>query len=368
MAADRTTEAWRPRYAQAPLGPRVVAIGGGTGLSATLRGLKRAMFAGERRRRSREDACLTAIVNVVDDGGSSGRVRASCSLPAPGDVRRCLVALAACDPVVSALFEFRFEGSEDVGGHALGNLVIAALSQIGGNDFHRAVALAGKLLHVRGRVLPCTDEDVSLAAQFEDGSWVHGESQIPLAHRRIRRVRLRPPAVRALPASCDAVRAADLIVVGPGSIYTSLIPPLLLRDLRESIVRSRVPVCLVSNLMTEPGETDGHSAADMVRAIVRHAPGMRVHYVLVNSTPLPRAALASYREVGAVPVRVDRDELRELGCEVVEAALVEPGPLVRHDASRLGQAILGLLTLAADGDAPVSSEYAPRWKSQGART
>ncbi|MBI4951892.1 MAG: uridine diphosphate-N-acetylglucosamine-binding protein YvcK [Myxococcales bacterium] len=361
MAVAGSAEVARPRRGRgAVVGPRIVAIGGGTGLSATLRGLKTAMFAGERRQRAREDACLTAIVNVVDDGGSSGRLRASSALPAPGDVRRCLVALAACDPLVSALFEFRFDGEDDVGGHSLGNLVIAALSHIGGGDFHRAVALAGKLLHVRGRVLPCTDDDVALAAELEDGTWVEGESRIPRAHGRIQRVRLRPSAVRALPESCDAVRDADLVVIGPGSVYTSLIPPLLLGELCLGIARSHASVVLVANLMTEPGETDDHSAADMVRAILRHAPCLRIDHVLVNRTPLAAPVVASYREAGAVPVEIDRAELRALGCEVVEADLAAPGHLVRHDPVKLGQAILALLPAVT---ATSSSEHTHPCKS-----
>jgi uncharacterized cofD-like protein len=302
-----------------------------------------AMFAGERRQRAREHASLTAIVNVVDDGGSSGRLRAGTSLPSPGDVRRCLVALSACDPVVSALFEFRFGGDDDVGGHSLGNLVIAALSKIDGGDFHSAVALAAKLLQVRGCVLPCTDDDVALVAQFEDGSSVQGESQIPRAHRRIKSVGLFPKGARALPESCDAVLSADLVVIGPGSVYTSLIPPLLLDELCHSIVLSDVPVVLVSNLMTEPGETDGYSAADMVRAIHEHAPGVRVHYALVNRTPFARSALATYERTGAIPVRVNPEALRKLGCTVIEADLLAPGGLARHDPLKLGQAILSIL-------------------------
>ncbi|MCC6524398.1 MAG: uridine diphosphate-N-acetylglucosamine-binding protein YvcK [Polyangiaceae bacterium] len=347
MAVGRSAEVARARRERGvAVGPRIVAIGGGTGLSATLSGLKTAMFAGERRQRAREDACLTAIVNVVDDGGSSGRLRAGSSLPAPGDVRRCLVALAACDPMVSALFEFRFAGTDDVGGHSLGNLVIAALSELGGGDFHRAVALAGKLLHVRGRVLPCTDDDVALAAELEDGTWVEGESQIPRARGRIQRVHLHPSAARALPESCDAVREADLVVIGPGSVYTSLIPPLLLGELRLGIAHSHAPVVLVANLMTEPGETDGHSVADMVRAILSHAPSLRIDHVLVNRTPFPASVVASYRAAGAVPVELDRAALRALGCEVVEADLAAPGHLVRHDPVKLGQAILALLPAA----------------------
>jgi uncharacterized cofD-like protein len=323
--------------------PRVVAIGGGTGLSVTLSGLKNALFARGGPPAHRDS--LTAIVNVVDDGGSSGRLRRGLALPPPGDVRNCLLALADGDPTLAALFGYRFVGGGGIGGHSLGNLVMVALAKLGGGDFRAAVEHAARLLDVRGRVLPATVDPVVLEAEFTDGSFAAGESRIPTLRRRIRRVRLRPATARALPEVCAAVAAADLIVLGPGSLYTSIIPVLLLPGLADAIARSGAPVALVANLMTEPGETDNYSAVDMVRAIRRHAPEVTIRHVLVSRRPLPATVIDTYQAQGATPVRLGRRGLVRLGCVVVDGDFGGAGPLARHDPEKLAAAILALIPL-----------------------
>jgi uncharacterized cofD-like protein len=337
----------RPTRRLPPVGrpPRIVAIGGGTGLAVVLEGLRAAMFDGRGPRPGRED--LTAIVNVADDGGSSGRLRRSFGVQPPGDVRRCLLALAAGDPTVSALFGYRFGGAEEVGGHSLGNLLLAALSQLGGNDFVGAVRHASRLLDIRGRVLPSTAERVELEAELEDGRRIAGESSIPAARGRIRRVRVCPEGARALPEACTAVAEADLVVIGPGSLYTSLLPVLALRDLCDAMVESPARVVLVTNLMTEPGETDGYSVADMVGAIRAHVRALPIHHVLVNDAALPADMLSQYAAEHAGPMVADAAATAALGAQVHALDLVGRGPLVRHDPQKLSAAILSLVPAAA---------------------
>jgi uncharacterized cofD-like protein len=322
--------------------PRIVAVGGGTGLPTLLSGLKTAMFPTGRSRASGEARDrLTAIVTVADDGGSSGRLRRAFGVLAPGDIRNCLLALAECDPSVAALFGFRFAGDGGLGGHSLGNLILTALGRLE-QDFPRAVARASEMLAVRGRVLPSTCDEVTLVAEFADGSCIVGESRIAAARRSIRRLRLVPAQVRALDEALAAIRAADLILLGPGSLYTSILPVLLVRDLADALAHAPGRVALVMNLMTEPGETDSYSAADCVRAIRRHAPGLPIHDVLLNSCEPPADALERYAAQGAAPIRPDLEALRALGCRPVLRDLLAAGPMIRHDPRELARAVLAL--------------------------
>jgi uncharacterized cofD-like protein len=262
----------------------------------------------------------------------------------PGDIRKCLLALSDGDPTLAAIFNFRFNGHQvqDVGGHSLGNLILTALSQLENDDFLGALERANHILGARGRVLPSSLEDVRLVAEFTDGSRAEGESRIASARRLIRRVRLVPETAHALPQALRAIAAADLIVIGPGSLYTSLIPVLLLRDLADAIARARARVVLVMNLMTEPGETDGAGAREHLLAIRRHAPRVRIHDVFVNSAPIPSRLAERYAAEGALPITPDVDALQALGCRVVEADLLAPGHLVRHDPNKLARAALHL--------------------------
>jgi uncharacterized cofD-like protein len=324
--------------------PRFVALGGGTGLPAVLKGLKEALFpAGWRWIPSRDRDRLTAIVTVADDGGSSGRLRRAYRVPSPGDIRNCLLALSHERSDAAAVFSFRFNGhdGQELTGHSLGNLILTALAQVE-SDFSRAVGRAGRILGIRGRVLPATLDDVSLIAEYLDGGRAEGESHIAAARRIIRRVRIRPAGARILPPAREAVAAADLIVIGPGSLYTSLIPVLLIGDLADSIARSSARVALVMNLMAEPGETDGYTPVDVLRAIRRHAPRLRIHDILLNSAPISPDRLEAYARQGAAPIPVDEQGLRALGCRPVRRDLLGPGPLIRHDPERLARVLIEL--------------------------
>jgi uncharacterized cofD-like protein len=320
----------------------VVAIGGGTGLPVVLEGLKRALFtdvgaAGTDSERDR----LTAIVTVADDGGSSGRLRQAYGVLPPGDIRNCLLALANPSSPFAPLFSYRFDGTDEVSGHSLGNLILTALSHLE-QDFSKAIARGSEILGIHGRVYPATTEDVHLRAQFEDGSWIEGESRIASVPRTIRRISLAPCRPEPLPQAVEAARCADLVVLGPGSLYTSLIPVLLVKELTEAIRLSGARVVLVMNLTTEPGETDGHTAVDHLLAVRRHAPEMPIHDVLLNATPIPEEQVRAYSATGAGPVGSDVELLRALGHRPVMRELLGIGPMIRHDAHRLATAILEL--------------------------
>lgn len=311
-------------------GPRIVTVGGGTGLSTLLRGLKA------------HTSNLTAIVTVTDDGGSSGRLRDEMGVLPPGDFRNCIVAMADTEPVMERLFQYRFKSGGDLVGHSLGNLFIAALTDISG-DFEEALNQSSKVLKVRGRVIPSTTYNVRLRATYADGSAVVGESAIPQAGKQLKRISLEPQHPRPVPAALRAIEDAELIVLGPGSLYTSVIPNVLVPGIAEAIRRSPAIVVYVCNVMTQPGETDGYSAADHVRALVGHTlPGM-VDIVLVNTAPIKPQLVTTYREQGAAPVAPAIDEIEALGVGVVRDALINQTNLVRHDSDRLAAALMDIL-------------------------
>ena len=318
---------------------RVVALGGGTGLPTVLRGFRTALFGSRPWDPERDQTRLTAIATVADDGGSSGKLRASYHLPSPGDIRSCLLALAEGDPSMSDVFNFRFDGDGGVAGHSLGNLILTALTQLE-RDFSKAVARGGRMLSIRGRVLPSTSQSVVLRAELSDGTVLEGESNIAGARSPIRRLTLLPGDATALPEAREALEVADLIVIGPGSLYSSLVAVLLVRDLADSIARSRARVAFVMNLMTEPGETDRHTGVDHVMAIRRHAPTIPLHDVLVNTAPIATEQLDRYTAGGATPVPPDVELLKALGHTVVEGDLLAAGSEVRHDPAKLARALL----------------------------
>ncbi|MGE5554605.1 MAG: gluconeogenesis factor YvcK family protein [Betaproteobacteria bacterium] len=312
-------------------GPRVVGIGGGTGMATLLRGLKL------------HTDHLAAIVTVADDGGSSGRLRAEMGVLPPGDVRMCLVALADTEPLMERLFQYRFrQAGEGLSGHNFGNLFIAALTAITG-DFEEAIKESSKVLAVRGQVLPSTLADVVLQAELTDGRVIAGESEITRARGHIRRVFLTPRTPPALPEALGALAAADVIVLGPGSLYTSVLPNLLVEGVAEAIRHSPAVKIYVCNVMTQPGETDGYTVSDHVKAIVDHAGAGLIDYVLVNTRPVPPHLLRKYQEQGAAPVVFDADRLAQMGVTAVTADLASLTDLVRHEPERLAQAILALL-------------------------
>lgn len=307
-------------------GPRIVAIGGGTGLASLLRGLK-----------VRTEQ-LTAIVTVADDGGSSGRLRSELGLPAPGDLRNCLVALAPEERLLTELFAYRFGGDAGLGGHSFGNIFLAALAGVAG-DLHRAVQLSSRVLAIRGTVLPATLADITLVARMEDGSTVRGESAITQATSAIQQLWCEPSAPPALAEAVQAIEQAELIVLGPGSLFTSLVPHLLIPELAEALRRSKAPKLYVCNVMTQPGETDGFSASDHVAVLERYGgPGL-VQAVLANEA-MPQKLLARYQAQGQLPVALDHEALEAMGVRCVRGAFLEEAEVVRHAPNALANSIL----------------------------
>ncbi|SDN00253.1 conserved hypothetical protein, cofD-related [Fictibacillus solisalsi] len=309
---------------------KVVVLGGGTGLSVLLRGLKR--FPVD----------ITAIVTVADDGGSSGRLRKDYDMPPPGDIRNVLAALSEVEPLVEQLFQHRFTTGDGITGHSLGNLLLAAMHDITG-DFVMGIKELSKVLNVRGQVLPAANKSVILNAEYEDGSIITGESKIPLRNKRIKRVFLTPDHIEPLQASVDAINEADLIVVGPGSLYTSILPNLLVGGIREAVSKSTVPRVYVCNAMTQKGETNHFSASDHVQALIDHFGKKIIDVVIVNNEIIPAEFLELYREEGAEQVLCDMERLKSFGFDIISDNIIQYGTLVRHDARRVSELLLSLL-------------------------
>ncbi len=314
---------------------RVVAAGGGTGLPRVLSGLAGRVAAGDGRA-----VDVTAIVTTADDGGSSGELRRRYGVPAPGDVRNCLVALAEGLNPLADLFQHRFEGEGGLAGHTVGNVVLTALAQRLGS-FSAAVEAAGRLLEVRGRVVPGSVDPVELVAELGDGRLVRGETRVASSPARIERVLL-SRASPAPPEAVAAVLAADLVVLGPGSLYSSVLASLLGRGLPEALRDTGAVRVLVVNLVTQPGETDGYDAADHLRAVRRHL-GDVVDVALVHRGPLSGEAVAAQGRRGAEPVAVDRAGLEAEGAAVLAADVAGAGELGRHDPARLARALMRIL-------------------------
>lgn len=313
---------------------KIVCIGGGTGLPVVLKGLARRARAG----RGNPGIELTAVVAMSDDGGSSGRLRRSRGILPPGDVRNCLVALSAGRSPFADLFQYRFGGSKGLAGHAVGNLLIAALTEKNG-DFLEAVRVSEKLLKARGQVLPSTTEPVQLIARLEDGAEVVGERNIVKVGGRIVDVRLEPRSPPAAPGLIEAIHDADLVTLGPGSLYSSVLPNLLVEGVAEALRTSRALKVLVANMMSQPGETDGMTCVDHVRAVQRHV-GPVVDAVLVNAASPEEEALARYAARGAHPVGVDRRALIDAGVIPIEADLLRRGRRIRHDCHKVARCLL----------------------------
>ena len=324
-----------PYSARRSGGPRVVAIGGGTGLSTMLRGLKL------------HTQNLTAIVTVADDGGGSGVLREDLGMPPPGDIRHCMEALANAEPVMEQLLRYRFPaGSGRLTGQSFGNLILAALNGIY-PSFDEAVARMSEVLAISGRVLPVTNADVKLEATFENGTSVLGESKIFQFKKeqdcRIRSVRLLPEHPAALPAALEAIADAELILLGPGSLYTSMIPNLLVDGVSEAVCRSRALKMYICNIMTQDGETEGMTASDHVAALLHHSgPGL-VDLCLCNSAPVRPRLVERYKEEDAAPIVVDREAIEALGVELVERPVSsETSNYARHSVTRLAQAVMDI--------------------------
>ncbi len=321
---------------------KVVAIGGGTGLSTVLRGLKHHVVEPARPAQFRpEIARLTAIVTVTDEGGSSGRLRRDFRILPPGDIRNCMVALAEDEQLLTKLFNYRFASGHGLRGHSLGNLFLAALTHLT-HDFAKAVRVSSEVLAIRGEIFPATLSDVHLKAERVDGVVLRGEHSINKTRVPIRRLQIVPSRCRPLPETLTAIREADLITLGPGSLYTSLVPNLLVHGIREEISRARAVKVLVCNLMTQPGESRGYSAADHVRALIEHAGHKIFDHIVLNTQPLSRAVLKRYAAERSEPVRLDLDEVRKLGVKPLCAELLNEDRVARHDSRHLAELLLSL--------------------------
>ena len=344
FANSARTDAMPGASSEASLTPRVVALGGGTGLPNVLRGLRPLICGGEAAR-APEDR-LVAIVATSDDGGSSGKLRAEFNIIPPGDIRNCLAALSDNDSLIADIFQYRFGAGEGLNGHAIGNLVLTALADVT-NDFPRAVQLAARVVGARGTVLPATSELVTLVGEFADGRVLTGETAISSAGGRILRVSLLPDRPRTVPDVCEAIHRADVIVAGPGSLFTSILPPLLVPDVATAIRASRGTRILVANLMTEPGETDDYSVLEHVLTIERHLDAQLFDYVIYNTSPVPGELAAIYESCGARPIVTGTFELNaldKLGIQPIGVPLVSEHPAgkIRHHPDRLAAAITAL--------------------------
>lgn len=309
-------------------GPKIVAVGGGTGLSMLLRGIKNITNN------------VTAVVTVGDDGGSSGRLREEMGVLPPGDIRNCIAALADDEDLVTKLFQYRFKAGEGLEGHSFGNLFLTALCSITG-DMVRAVKESSNVLSIRGRVLPSTLDDMKLVAEMEDGRIVHGESTIPEAHGRIKRLFTEPANCKALEDVIQAIRNAELIILGPGSLYTSVIPNLLVKQISEEIIKSKARKIYVCNIMTQPGETDNYTVSDHLKALIQHSGSNKiVDAVLVNDY-LPEKLADIYQKSGSYPVKLDTQEVKKLGIKIVAKKLIQDSKegLVRHSSNRVARAV-----------------------------
>src|SRR5271168_4435937 len=342
---------------------RVVAIGGGTGLSTLLRGLKRYVASPDRRKGVRlghtsqfhgvsappfpSPRCiireLSVVVTVTDDGGSSGRLREDFKMLPPGDIRNCMVALSEDEHLLSKLFQYRFEHG-DLEGHSFGNLFVAALSHITG-DFAQAVQMSSQILATRGKIFPSTNTNVGLTAQMDDGSVVRGETNITASKHGIVELRLEPATADPLPETLEAIANADLITLGPGSLYTSLITNLLVRGIPEALAASRATKVFVCNLMTQANESLGLTASQHIEKIMQHAAGAQspiFDYALINTGPISAVRVLQYAREGQQPVEADLERIRALGVEPVTGDFVHEGDVLRHDYDRVAERVLAL--------------------------
>lgn len=308
-------------------GPKIVAVGGGTGLSTLLKGIKNITNN------------ITAVVTVGDDGGSSGRLRQELGILPPGDIRNCIAALADDEDLMTKLMQYRFKNGEGLEGHSFGNLFLTALCAIKG-DMFRAIRATSSVLSIRGRVLPSTLDDMKLVAEMEDGTIVRGESLIPEAKKKIKRLYSDPADCKALEDVIDAIKHADLIILGPGSLYTSVIPNLLIDEIAKEISISTAKKVYICNIMTQPGETDDFTVSQHVETILKHAKYPNIIDTVIVNDQLPQSLVDEYKAAKSVPVILDRDKLEKLGINVEIRRLTENNQkLVRHSSYKLSRAI-----------------------------
>ena len=309
-------------------GPHIVVIGGGTGLSVLLRGLKE------------YSSNITAIVSVGDDGGSSGRIREEFGMVPVGDVRNCIVALSDREDLMEQLFDYRFERGDGLDGHSLGNLLLVAMAYLTGS-FHDAVSDINEVLQIRGKVLPVTDEPITLKAILDDDTEIIGESCVSQADRPIVRLTIEPEDVQPLEEALEAIASAEAIILGPGSLFTSIIPNLLVDGIVEAILKSKAMKFYVCNVMTQAGETDNFTAEDHLFSLLEHGRKGIVDYIIVNNhEAIDREILQRYAEEGAMPVTYHKDKLEQLQVKVVEANLLNEQQVLRHNSERLAETIM----------------------------
>jgi len=312
-------------------GAKVVVVGGGTGLSVLLTGLKD------------YSSNISAIVTVADDGGSSGRLREQFDILPPGDIRNCLVALADAPILMRNLFQFRFGEGSDLAGHNFGNLFITVMTQLTG-DFEKAIRETSKVLALKGQVIPSTLDNVALVAHHKDGTITEGENKIPKAHKAIENVTLKPDYPAANPEAIKAIEEAQVIIFGPGSLYTSILPNLLIKDITAAIVASAAIKIYVCNVMTQPGETEGYRVSDHIRTFINHTHQRIFEYCIVNNGAIPREILRRYEQEGSYPVTSDIDNIKKMGYRVLEDNIaIAENNLVRHDSVKLARIIFGFI-------------------------
>ncbi|WP_407270723.1 uridine diphosphate-N-acetylglucosamine-binding protein YvcK [Radiobacillus sp. PE A8.2] len=311
--------------------PNVVVIGGGTGMPVLLRGLKRYPLD------------LSAIVTVADDGGSSGRLRTEMAMPAPGDIRNVIAALSDVEPMLIELFQHRFQNGNGLSGHSMGNLLLAAMTSVTG-DFYNGIKEISRVLNVKGKIFPIANQNMELHAEMEDGQIIVGESNIPLANKKIKRVFLKPEPVLPLPDAITAVSEADLIVIAPGSLYTSTLPNLIVPQIGDALKRAKGKIVYVCNVMTQYGETTDYTAADHVQAITRHVGDGCIHSIVVHNKPIKSDVRAVYAEENAQPVEYDLARLVNMGLEIIEADIIDHNKtMLRHDTDKIAKLLYSLL-------------------------
>lgn len=311
--------------------PRIVVIGGGTGMPVLLRGLKNLPIK------------LTALVTVADDGGSTGRIRNDLSIPAPGDIRNVIAAMSEVEPMLIQLFQHRFSDGNDLSGHSMGNLLLAAMTSITG-DFYTGIKEISRVLNVKGKIYPISNENITLNAEMEDGTIVEGESHIPLAGKKIKRVFIKPDNVKPLPNAIRAIETADLIVISPGSLFTSILPNLIIPHIDEALRKAKAKKVYVCNVMTQYGETTGFTASDHVQAIIDHIGDDVLDAVVVNNKKIDPKIQHVYAGENAEPVVYDIDRLLEMGLEIIEGDIIDDSQvMIRHDTDKIANLLFSLM-------------------------
>ncbi|MCP8617644.1 gluconeogenesis factor YvcK family protein [Salirhabdus salicampi] len=311
--------------------PNVVVIGGGTGMPVLLRGLKNYPID------------LSAIVTVADDGGSSGRLRNEMAIPAPGDIRKVIAAMSDVEPMLLKLFEHRFQNGNGLSGHSMGNLLLAAMTSITG-DFYDGIKEISKVLNVKGNIYPIANQNMYLHAEMNDGTIVSGESKIPNANKKIRRVFLSPDHIEPLPEAVESIRQADLIVIAPGSLYTSTLPNLIVPEIGDAIRLSEGKIVYVCNVMTQAGETDNFTAADHVQVIHDHLTHDLIDAIVVHNTPIDKNIRKVYEQENASPVTYDLERLIHMGLEIIEGDIIESkNKMLRHNTDKIAKLLHSLI-------------------------